>query len=207
LDADGAAFGAKAGSVVHRSASLILPLVHHLMQQCVDRFGPAIASNVAVRNHDLATAPIVRAQHVVTEPTREATGYLYLEVREQTAEMREIELRVQRREPRRHRGVIGVPGGRAACSRANRHRIRHDHGACRRALAPVARRREDRDRRVNVWRRLHESLVDTEDTAGEAPHRPAISCQDHALDPTQAPGTQLVQKVIGIEAFGARWRA
>src|SRR5215208_3659112 len=52
-DAHRAGLGAEVGAVVDRPPGLVLPLVHHLVQQCVQRLVPAVAADVAAADDDL----------------------------------------------------------------------------------------------------------------------------------------------------------
>src|SRR4051812_11034926 len=62
---------AEARAMIDHQTLLVLPLVHHLVQQRVQRFIPAVAADVAATDHDLGLATFAR-RAVVAEPALHA---------------------------------------------------------------------------------------------------------------------------------------
>src|SRR6185295_12028856 len=60
-------------TMVHREPLLVLPLVHHLVQKRVERFVPAIATNVAPAENDLRLGCLTRWR-VMAEAALHAPG-------------------------------------------------------------------------------------------------------------------------------------
>src|SRR5881394_2913950 len=63
----------KARPMIHHESLLVLPLMHHLVQQRVQRFFPSIAADVATAEHDLRLAALTR-RTVVAQPAPHAPG-------------------------------------------------------------------------------------------------------------------------------------
>src|SRR5438067_2915542 len=70
---DRARLGAECRSVIDGESALVLPLMHHLVQQGVQRFVPAMASQVAPADRDLRRLARARGSGVVTESRAHAT--------------------------------------------------------------------------------------------------------------------------------------
>jgi len=54
--------------VIDGASCLVLPLVHHLVQQRLNRFIPSMPPDVTPADHDLGRMARLPAQCVVTEP-------------------------------------------------------------------------------------------------------------------------------------------
>ena len=72
-DANVARFRAKEATVIDRVAGLILPLMHHLVQQRVQRFLPAVSSDVTATHDDLGRFAGRRRRHVVAQSRTHAS--------------------------------------------------------------------------------------------------------------------------------------
>ena len=84
--------------MIHRLASLILPLMHHLMQQRRNGFLPTMPPNVTPADHDLGTKLLLAAQRVMPEPPLHPPRHANRNVRKLTTELRRIELPMRTRE-------------------------------------------------------------------------------------------------------------
>src|SRR5881392_3608594 len=63
----------KTRPMIHDQPLLVLPLMHHLVQQRVQRFLPSIAADVATAEHDLRLTALTRWT-VVAQPAPHASG-------------------------------------------------------------------------------------------------------------------------------------
>ena len=54
--------------VIHGESTLVLPLVNHLVQQCVNGLLPPVAADVPPADHDLGATAFLSAKDVVTQP-------------------------------------------------------------------------------------------------------------------------------------------
>src|SRR5512146_3517692 len=59
FDPDLARLGAESTPVVERKAGFVLPLVHHLVQQRVERFVPTVAAQVSPGDRDLGAFAVL----------------------------------------------------------------------------------------------------------------------------------------------------
>ena len=84
--------------MIHRLASLILPLMHHLMQQRRNGFLPTMPPNVTPAYHDLGAKLLLAAQRVMPEPPLHPPRHANRNVRKLTTELRRIELPMRTRE-------------------------------------------------------------------------------------------------------------
>ena len=89
-----ARFPSKLPAVIDLQASLILPLMHHLMQQSMDRFIPPIAADVSAADHDLRLMPCLSAPGVVTKSRLHAARDSNRNSRELTPELHRIQIGV-----------------------------------------------------------------------------------------------------------------
>src|SRR5687768_1861842 len=67
-DSDRARLAPEIATVIDGEAALVLPLVHHLVQQRVHSLVPTVATDVPPADHDLGTAALLAAKYVVAEP-------------------------------------------------------------------------------------------------------------------------------------------
>src|SRR5215813_13153139 len=70
-DADLARLGPEASSVVDRPARLVLPLMDHLVEQCVEHLLPAVPPEVTPADGNLAGSPVAGCR-VVPQPALHA---------------------------------------------------------------------------------------------------------------------------------------
>ena len=133
--------------------------MHHLVQQRVDGFGPAIAAHVPARDDDLAQSTVVRARRVMPKPPREPARDLNLEMVERATEMLAVELRVKGRQPRRHRQIVRMLRCRTSRRGPDRDGVLDDDVTRRRSFRTIAGRREGCDRGLHMQRRVHKTFV------------------------------------------------
>src|SRR6185503_10551279 len=67
-DSDGTRLGSERGTVIDGEAALILPLVHHLVQQRLERLRPAVASQMPPADGDLGRVAGPGRGGVVAQP-------------------------------------------------------------------------------------------------------------------------------------------
>ena len=78
--------------MINRLAGLILPLMHHLVQQRRNRFIPPVPPNVTPAYHDLGTKLLLSAQRVMPEPSLHPPRYANRNIGKLATELRRIEL-------------------------------------------------------------------------------------------------------------------
>src|SRR6267378_1619388 len=81
----GPRLGPEAGPVIDDEPLLVLPLVHHLVKQCMQGFVPSIAPDVSPAQHDFRHAAFAR-RAVVAEPALHPPGDSYRNLAEHAVE-------------------------------------------------------------------------------------------------------------------------
>ena len=84
--------------MIHRLASLILPLMHHLMQQRRNGFLPTMPPNVTPAYHDLGAKLLLAAQRVMPEPPLHPPRHPNRNVRKLATKFRGIQFTMRTRE-------------------------------------------------------------------------------------------------------------
>ena len=84
--------------MIHRLASLILPLMHHLVQQRRNGFVPTMPPNMTPADYDLSTKLLLAAQRVMPEPPLHPARHPNRNVRKLATELRRIQLPMRTRE-------------------------------------------------------------------------------------------------------------
>src|SRR5687768_13205394 len=95
-------------AVIDRHAALVLPLMHHLVQQRLQRFVPAVPAQVAATDRDFRRIPGLGGRGVVAQPRTHAAGHPYLDRPQLAAEQVGVESRVLLSESRGEPFVVGV---------------------------------------------------------------------------------------------------
>ena len=172
-------------------AVLVLPLMHHLVEQCVQRFRPSVAADVATADHDLDSIVVGARRAVVSEAAlhsaRDANGH----VAELSREVLPIVVGVPGLELPHHRGV-GRVGGLAGPAHRRRplDRIGEDRTPRRRAVGPRATAGEGDDRGQHRGRRAQKRFVDAELASAEADDDRSIPGQPAGVEALEAEGAE-----------------
>jgi hypothetical protein len=94
--------------MVNRLAGLILPLVHHLVNERLDRLAPSVTPNVSSADRDLPSLAGRIAMSVMPEPALHPSRYAYRNPCERAAESLAIQLFVRATELLGHRVIIAM---------------------------------------------------------------------------------------------------
>jgi len=197
--------------MIERMAALVLPLMHHLVQQCVQCLVPTVSSQMTPTDRDLAALVRVR-RGIVTEaaphPTRDANGYRL----ERAMEMFGVELRVILGQSVSRRLIVwarAFAARRSSRRRAGRslHSERHDSPLCHTTLATRSSFDERNDRTVHLFRRRQVAFVYAEIAPAKAHHHVPIPRQPTLGDPTEAKCSETRQELVrgarrGVELQG-----
>ena len=92
--------------MIDREPVLVLPLVHHLVNERLDRLAPSMTPNVASADRDLATLARRIAMSVMPEPALHPSRHAYRYSRQCPTESLPIELFMRPPELLSHRFII-----------------------------------------------------------------------------------------------------
>ena len=115
--------------MINRVAVLLLPLVHHFVQERVEGLAPAVAPNVATADGNLGASRMTTRWCVVTEPRVHAPGHREANVFQCAAEPFEIESLVLTLQPLGDREIVVMNrcASRRTChAGVARERVRRD---------------------------------------------------------------------------------
>src|SRR5687768_16988097 len=94
--------------MVHRQATLVLPLMHHLVEQRLDCLAPAMSPYVTAADRDLRALARWIAVSVMSEPALHSTRHPYWNPGKRPAEPLAIQLFAGAPELFSHRLIIGM---------------------------------------------------------------------------------------------------
>src|SRR3954471_9208419 len=157
--------------MIHHQPLLVLPLVHHLVQQRVQCFVPAVAADVAAADDDLGLATFTRGA-VMAKSALHAPRNAYRDGAQRSAEALVVVDGVQARELAYERDVGGIRPLRSApamwSDAGPRHRELEDRPSRGVARHPGAAGDEGDDRSPDVLPRLEKAVVDAKLSAAVA---------------------------------------
>lgn len=84
--------------MIHFLTRFVLPLMHHLVQECLNRLVPAVTTNVSRADHDFRPISLLSAKRIVTEPRFHPARNTNWNRAELTAELRQVQLAMRTRE-------------------------------------------------------------------------------------------------------------
>ncbi len=184
-------------------AVLILPLVHHFVQQGVERLGPSMAANVATADDDLGAIVGAAGGAVVAKTALHPARHAQRHDTELPREMPSIVLRMPGFElPNEGRvgGIRRLPGTADRWRALDR--VRQDRASGGGAMRTGATTREGDDRREHRGWCAEERLVDAQLAAAEAHDDGAIAREPAGIEAFQP------ECAKSEEQFGCRagWR-
>ncbi len=152
--------------MIYAAACFVLPLMHHLVEQCVDGLVPPMTADVAAADYDLGRSALLSSPRVVTEAAFQTAGDPNRHLAELSPEL----FAIQPRMPRNELGHVRLVGRMSFFRRASRARLRprvrrnsvREKSPSRlSALAPCPGLNEVDDRLEHMIRRIEESAVNT----------------------------------------------
>lgn len=195
-NADLARLASEFGTMIQGGPALRLPLVHHLVQQSLDRGAPSVAPNVAAADRDLGgRLPVCR--RIVTQPTLHAPRDAHDDRRERVAKMGGVQAHVLGDEAGSPLGVIGMQPLAAARRRTGGCGCVGDDDLT--GLAPPAfgLAIDELDDRIEHFRRRAEiALVDPNFPIPKADHHAGVLRERTAVDMPKAPCSEQSEQLV-----------
>ena len=188
------AFLRKLGPWSSTTAGLVLPLMHHLVQQRVHSLSPAVAPQVLAAEHDLGAGPVLTGGAVVAEPRLHAPGEAHRDARERAAEVLRIEIGVRIGETREQRRIAGAHHLFATLRRRPLHLVRENHVARLEASRARARRGEGDHGAQHRLRRARVPLVNAQRAPRQRDHHAARAHERDRVHGVQAEAVQAAQQ-------------
>src|SRR5512146_2842507 len=188
FDSDLTRLGAESSPVIERKAGFVLPLVHHLVQERVQRLVPPMATEMPPGDRDLGAVAVL-GRRVVPEPAPHPARDANRHRLERVAEILGVVPSVPLRQSLRRRLVLRTHALAAhrRVGHARRRDAELDDSAAR--DPPLGARSaldEAHDRRVHLERRLEIPLVHTKLRAAETHHHVAIARELTARDAAES---------------------
>lgn len=84
----------KLSAMVNPQPALVLPLMNHLVQQCMDGLFPTVALDMPAADNDLGGVPVLAAPCVVPEPALHSPRHPYRHPFQLTTKLRSIQRRM-----------------------------------------------------------------------------------------------------------------
>ncbi len=186
--------------MIDRVAVLGLPLVHHLVQQRVQRLGPAVSPDVRARDRDLRRLAVRGRGRILAEPRPHAPRNAERDGRQRAAEVLIVVLPMPALELAHERRVLGTRPLDAARRRthADVHRVPEDHLLRRATLGPRPTADESHDGLVHLARRIEVAAVHAKVAFREAHHHGAVVREPAGRDAVQAERAQPREQLLGV---------
>ena len=165
---------------------LVLPLVHHLVEQGVECLRHSVPPNVTAADHDLGPVIIAARGAVVTEPAlhspRDAQAY----AAQLSGKVERVVLGMPANQLLDERGIVGMRLlARTTNGRAPLYWVRENRPPCRRALRPGAPAGEGDDRCEDFRGCRQEVFVQPQLASAKAHHHRAVAGEPAAFDSPQ----------------------
>ena len=183
--------------MVDREPGLVLPLMHHLVQQRVQGLCPSIAPKVPPADRDLRRL-VRRCRGVVAQPALHATRYADLNRRKTSMKVPSVVARVPLLELRGRGLVVRVRAFLARRTRRRRNRMRHDHALRRATLSARPCFHKADNRAMNSFWCVEKAFVDAELAAAEAHQHVPVVRELRALDAAEPEVPEPREKFAGV---------
>ena len=196
-NADIARLRAKACAVVDRASRFVLPLMDHLVKEGMQSLVPAVASQMAPTDRDLAGRSVLSGG-IVTEAALHAARHANRNGFQLAAKVFVVEARMPRRESLSEWLVFGACSLAAHRTTGRVDNVRDDPPLCGASFGARSAFHKRNDRLMDLHRRREVALVDSKHVAAEADHDVSVPRQLTVRDSPQSQRPEQYEQVVRV---------